>query len=137
MARDKYHYVVREALEKDGWRIISDPFIRRHSDKRIEIDLEAEKLLVAEKDEDRILVEVKSFLTASAFYEFHGALGQYNNYRRILRMTGEKAPLYLAMPEDVFDVLLNDEFGQLTILEENLKIILFQPIEKNISRWIK
>ncbi len=137
MARDKYHYVVREALEKDGWRVKSDPFITRFGDKRIEIDLEAERILVAEKDEERILVEIKSFLTPSAFYEFHGALGQYNNYRRILRMTGENAPLYLAMPEDVFDVLLNDEFGQLTIKEEHMKIILFQPIEKNISRWIK
>ena len=44
MARDKLHYVVREALEKDGWVIKNDPFIARYGNKKIEIDLEAEKL---------------------------------------------------------------------------------------------
>jgi glucose-6-phosphate 1-dehydrogenase len=137
MARDKYHYIVREALERDGWEIKNDPFVARYGDRKIEVDLEAEKLIEAERDSERILVEIKSFLTASAFYEFHGALGQYKNYRRILRLIGIEAVLYLAMPEDVYNLLLSDEFGRLTIEEENLKIILFRPIEKDISRWIK
>ncbi len=29
MARDKFHYIVREALEKEGWTIKSDPFITK------------------------------------------------------------------------------------------------------------
>lgn len=136
MARDKFHFIVREALENDGWVIKNDPYVVRYGERKIEIDLEAEMIL-AEKGIDRILVEVKSFLTASAFYEFHGALGQYKNYSRILKLSGETSALYLAMPEDVYDVLLNDDFGRLTIEEEKLKIILFRPIEKDISRWIQ
>jgi len=38
---------------------------------------------------------------------------------------------------DVYNVLLNDDFGRLTIEEENLKLILFRPLEKDISKWIK
>jgi len=136
MARDKFHFIVREALENDGWVIKNDPFIARYGERKIEIDLEAEMIL-AEKGIERILVEVKSFLTASAFYEFHGALGQYKNYSRILKLIGETSSLYLAMPEDVYNVLLNDDFGRLTIEEENLKLILFRPLEKDISKWIK
>lgn len=136
MARDKFHFIVREALENDGWVIKNDPYVVRYGERKIEIDLEAEMIL-AEKGIDRILVEVKSFLTASAFYEFHGALGQYKNYSRILKLSGETSALYLAMPEDVYDILLNDDFGRLTIEEEKLKIILFRPIEKDISRWIQ
>lgn len=136
MARGKFHFIVREALENDGWVIKNDPFIARYGERKIEIDLEAEMIL-AEKGIERILVEVKSFLTASAFYEFHGALGQYKNYSRILKLIGETSSLYLAMPEDVYNVLLNDDFGRLTIEEENLKLILFRPLEKDISKWIK
>ena len=35
MARDKYHYIVREALEKEGWRVKSDPYITQHGGLRI------------------------------------------------------------------------------------------------------
>ena len=136
MPRDTFHFIVREALENDGSVTKNDPFIPRYGERKIEIDLEAEMIL-AEKGIERILVEVKSFLTASAFYEFHGALGQYKNYSRILKLIGETSSLYLAMPEDVYNVLLNDDFGRLTIEEENLKLILFRPLEKDISKWIK
>ena len=83
------------------------------------------------------MVEVKSFLSPSAFYELHEAVGQFGNYRRILKLAEENRTLFLAMPEDVFNILFNDAFGSLTIQEEHLRFILFQPDTKNIIRWIK
>jgi hypothetical protein len=46
------------------------------------IDLAAEKLIAAEREGEKIAVEVKSFLErSSAISEFHTALGQFINYR--------------------------------------------------------
>jgi hypothetical protein len=41
----------------------------------MEIDLMAEKLILAERSTEKIAVEVKSFLSPSAISEFHTALG--------------------------------------------------------------
>lgn len=49
------------------------------------IDLGAEKLLAAEREGEKIAVEIKSFLSPSAITDFHLALGQFLNYRTALR----------------------------------------------------
>lgn len=136
-ARDKYHDIVKQALIDDGWTITHDSFKLKHGTKKIEIDLGAEKVIAATKGKEEILIEIKSFISPSPFYEFHAALGQYKNYRRLLRMAKVNRTLFLALPVDAYDVLLDDEFGRLTIEEEDLKIILYEPESKTIEKWIK
>jgi hypothetical protein len=77
MAKDIYHQAVRNALEKDGWTITHDPFRipKRVIGAKLEIDLGLEKVIVAEKDTEKIVVEVKSFLKTSLIHEFHSVLG--------------------------------------------------------------
>ena len=75
MARDLFHYIVRSALEKDGWIITDDPLSIRYGGVDIQIDLGAEKLLAAQKGADKIAVEIKNFFSASKISEFHTALG--------------------------------------------------------------
>ena len=48
MARDFYHYQVKNALIKEGWRITADPFQISIEDVDFEIDLAAEPLIAAE-----------------------------------------------------------------------------------------
>ena len=62
MARDKYHNVVRRALEKDGWTITHDPLRYKIGSRKIEVDLGAEQLIGAEKGTEKIAVEIKSFI---------------------------------------------------------------------------
>jgi hypothetical protein len=45
--------------------------------------------------------------------------------------------LVLALPADAFDALFRDELGQLTIQEENMKLLVFDPVTKAIVQWIK
>jgi XisH protein len=60
MARDLYHQLVRDALEKQGWVITHDPFYLDLDNRaRIEIDLGAEKLICAEKGTKKIVVKSK------------------------------------------------------------------------------
>jgi hypothetical protein len=79
MAKDFFHSIVREALEKDGWLITHDPYKLMILESKSEIDIGAEKLFAAEKQNQKIAIEVKSFLSLSFGYEFHSALGQYLN----------------------------------------------------------
>lgn len=67
MAKDLYHETVKTALVKEGWLITHDPLYLADEPARIdyEIDLGAEKLIVAERGPEKIAVEVKSFLRAS------------------------------------------------------------------------
>ena len=80
-AKDIFHEVVKRALQKDGWQITHDPFSISVGGVNMSIDLGAERLIAAERQGEKIAVEVKSFLErASAISEFHTALGQFINY---------------------------------------------------------
>lgn len=79
-AKDIFHNAVKLALEKDGWLITDDPIYLDYGGVELYIDLGAEKLIAAEKEGQKIAVEVKSFISGSAISEFHKALGQFINY---------------------------------------------------------
>lgn len=76
-AKDIYHNVVKTALEKDGWNITADPLIMKFGEVDLFIDLGAEKVISAEKNGEKIAVEIKSFAGTSLVSEFHSALGQF------------------------------------------------------------
>ncbi len=76
-AKDIYHDAVKNALIKDGWKITDDPLILSIGKKDLFIDLGAEKLIAAEKDQQKIAVEIKSFLGNSQVNDLENALGQY------------------------------------------------------------
>jgi hypothetical protein len=85
-SKDRFHQVVKTALATDGWNVTHDPLQIKVGGVDMEIDLGAERLLAAERGDEKIAVEVKSFLaSASAISEFHTALGQFINYRAALR----------------------------------------------------
>ena len=90
-AKDVYHDAVRDALQKEQWKITHDPLYLAVGGVEMYIDLGAEPLLAAEKDDEKIAVEVKSFLQPSTISEFHTAVGQFLNYRRALRTTDQNA----------------------------------------------
>ena len=57
MAKDKFHEIFREALEKDGWTITHDPFRLKFGTRKIEIDIGAEKLIAAERGTEKIVAD--------------------------------------------------------------------------------
>lgn len=86
MAKDKIHDVVKNALIKDGWEITDDPLEVEYEGVKLKIDLGAEQefLLAAVKQERRIAVEIKGFLTTSPVYELHRVVGQFLDYEQAL-----------------------------------------------------
>lgn len=100
MARDLIHKTVKEALEKDGWKITHDPYPIKVGGFEMEIDLGAEELVAAEKGGEKIAVEIKSFVGYSKVYDFHLAVGQFFDYRRALREKEPDRVLYVGILDD-------------------------------------
>ena len=135
-ARDFFHQEVKNALIKDGWSITDDPLYVSLGRVDMSIDLGAEQLIGAEKDNQKIAVEVKSFLPkSSAIYEFHTALGQFINYRAALRQKEPERILYLAVPLNTYNNFFQLEFPQLMVNENQVKLIIYNPDKEIITEW--
>lgn len=136
MARDLFHNIVRTALEKDGWIITDDPWSIRCGGVDIQIDLGIEKVIAAEKDKDKIAVEIKNFVSASKISEFHTALGQFINYRTALRSEEPERVLYLAIPSIIYNDFFNLPFTQTVVNENQLKIMIYDIEKEEIIQWL-
>ncbi len=99
------------------------------------IDIVAEQLFAAEKDKNKIAVEVKTFLNPSAISEFHTVLGQCLNYRLALKLDDASRLLYLAIPDTAWNTFFRREFAKLAIAEYQLKLIIFDVSEEVIVQW--
>ena len=134
--RDTFHEHVKIALINDGWLITHDPYKIKVGGVYQEIDLGAEKLIAAERGNDKIAIEVKSFLNKSHLADFHEALGKFRNYRRALRKKEPERMLFLAVPENVYNKFFTKLFIQEAIVEEELHIIIYSTIQPVIVSWI-
>ena len=139
MARDLIHALVRRALEKDGWEITDDPlYIDLESDNtEYEIDLGAEKLLGAQKGEEKIAVEIKSLFSHSPLSEFHTILGQYLNYKDAMNDIGMQRILFVAFSDVGYSRLSKINFVLKQIKSFDLKIIVIDTKQEKIMQWIK
>jgi len=136
-AKDVFHQVVKTALQKDGWQITNDPLTISGGGVNLSIDLAAEKLIAAEREGQKIAVEVKSFLErSSAISEFHTALGQFINYRGALRRRQPERVLYLAVPLTTYKTFFQLDFPQEMIVENQVKILIYDVEQEVIFQWI-
>ncbi len=134
-AKDVYHNTVKVALQKDGWLITHDPLVLELSSGRLEIDLGADRLIGARKENIQIAVEVKSFLSPSLTSDFHQALGQFLNYRVALKIKEPNRVLFLAVPVKVYRNFFSGELAQLSVAEYNVKLFVFDPEREVIVQW--
>jgi hypothetical protein len=135
-AKDLFHKAVRRGLEKDQWRISNDPLELEWEEVKVKIDLAAERLIAAERGEEKIAVEIKSFISPSPISDFHTALGQFLNYRIMLEVKDPARQLYLAIPLDTYDTFFQSRFAQVAIERHQLKLIVYNPIAEEIVQWI-
>jgi XisH protein len=134
-AKDRFHDAVKTALQKQGWIITHDPLYFRFGGIDVYVDLAAERLIAAEKNGEKIAVEVKSFLSASAISDFHLALGQFINYRAVLQKKDPERALYLAVPQITYDSFFQLEFTQMMVQDNQLKLIVYDFEEEVIVKW--
>jgi hypothetical protein len=134
-ARDIFHNAVKIALEKDNWIVTHDPLTLEFGLGSLYVDLGAERIIAAERSNEKIAVEIKSFLSGSAVSEFHTALGQYLNYRLLMQSQYPEYKLYLAIPSSTYDSFFQLPFVQTTIQQYQLKLAVYVPEKQEIIKW--
>ncbi len=138
MVKDKYHDLVRLALENDGWVITHDPYKIKLGKRRGYIDLGAEKkMIAAEKGEDKIAVEIKSFSSPSDLDSFENALGQFLIYWRALKFKEPDRILYLGVPRSFYARFFDDLFFLETAKDFNVNMLIYDEQKGIIDQWIK
>jgi XisH protein len=137
MARDKIHEAVKNALIKDGWNVTDDPLILLPDDDKVEVDLGAEKIIIAEKGLEKIAVEIKAFNQPSIIYEFHRAIGQYFNYQTALIDSDSDRELFIAIPDVILQKLLSSRLISKSIERMNMKFVVVNLLTETIVEWRK
>jgi hypothetical protein len=135
-AKDAFHYVVKTALQKDGWLITHDPYPLQAGTFDLAIDLGAQKVIAAQKQGLEIAVEIKSFLGPSKISEFYGALGQFITYRAALRNQEPERILYLAVSSDIYDRLFATVFIRELVEQNQVYLVIYNIDREVIERWL-
>jgi len=135
-ALDRYHEPVRRALVKDGWTITDDPLQLSVGKRTLSVDLGAERSLIgAERENQRIAVEIKTFGGASPVADLQQAIGQFVMYKSVLSQAKPERELYLAVSEEVRDSILSEELGQLMLREYIDRLFYFSVEREEIIEW--
>lgn len=136
-AKNKFHDAVVDALVADGWTITHDPLKLRVGERDLWVDLGAERpVLGATKGDEKIAVEVQSFVSPSSVADLQQALGQYTMYRLALADQQPDRPLFLAVPAVVYNGILSEPLGQLVLVGLNLRVLVFDPDRREVVQWI-
>jgi hypothetical protein len=125
--RGRFHEAVRQGLIRDGWTITADPLLVAFGGLEMQVDLGAEKLLAARKENREIAVEIKTFLGPSIISDFHVALGQFLNYRLALESREPERILYLAVPSQTYNTFGRYPFYGLAIERHSVPLVVYEP----------
>ncbi len=135
-AYDTIHHSVKTALIKDGWQITQDPLVISYGDRKLFIDLGAEKLIEAVKGDLKIAVEIKSFLGPSVINEVQIALGQYMMYKAVLEEENIDRILILAIPSEFYNSFFKESLGQLLVKKYQPNLLLVDVEKEEIDAWL-
>lgn len=138
-AKDIYHKACVLALEKEGWTITHDPLTVTIGRRDLLIDLGAERMVAAERNGERIAVEIKSFVKLSIVQDLKEALGQFILYEDALARSENQADrvLFLAIREETYDELFIEQIGQMLLENGRLRLLVFNEYTEEIVKWIK
>lgn len=95
------------------------------------------QILGAERNGEKIAVEIKSFVGLSATTEFNAALGQFLKYQLALEEEQPDRTLYLAIPLDTYRSFFSLELPRRLIERYNVRLIIYNPKKEEIFKWQK
>ncbi len=135
-AKDIYHEIVKTALINEGWTVTHDPFFIRIGKRKGFIDLGAE-IIAAEREQQKIAVEIKSFTGLSDLDQFEDALGQFNVYDFTLKRKEPDRQLWIALPVTFYENFFEDTFFLEMASYYQMNMIIFDENKNNIIEWKK
>ncbi len=92
-------------------------------------------MIAAERGEEKIAVEIKSFLEHSRIHAMELAAGQYVFYRALLRQYEPARSLILALPHSAYLFVRESAMAQILVEAENIRLVSFDPEAEEIMEW--
>lgn len=135
--RDKIHDAVRNALVKDGWTITADPFEIIYKKVALRADLAADRVISADRGVEKIVVEIKSFISPSPIHELQTALGQFEVYSTYLQLTDSERKLYLAVSEEIWNRFFLREEVSIIVEKYQLPFLIVNIETEEVAQWTR
>ncbi len=136
MARDIIHGAVRNALIKDDWVITADPFRIQYEEFDLSADLSAERALSAEKGNQKIVVEVKSFVGRSFVRELQQAMGQYAMYLEFMSILDVDHKLFVAISTLAYERYFGQRAVKALLRQSQMPLLIVNIEQEEIVQWI-
>ena len=93
-------------------------------------------MIAAEKDSQKIAIEIKSFVGKSSIDDLEKALDQYILYYDLLARFQPEITLYLAIHQEAYVDVFEDPIGQVLLENKRLKLLVLDEIQEVILKWI-
>jgi hypothetical protein len=137
MVKDIIHNTVKNALIKDNWTITDDPLSLTYEELRTFVDLGAERLIGARRNNEKIAVEIKSFIGRSTVHDLEVALGQYMLYRSLLEIKEPDRHLYIAVSHITYNLVFQGKAVQVLMQRNNIPLLVVNSETEEVSIWIE
>lgn len=133
-AHDRCEPQVIAALEKENWQTIANQITLALEDEHyVYVDLQIQHRL---SNEQVLIVEVKCFNDPDAeLGDFYQAIGQYLYYRNALKELGIVYPLFLAIPEPIYQGLFKRSTAQMMLKEVKINLLVVNLKQEVITSW--
>ncbi len=135
-AKDIYHDTVKRALIRDGWKITHDPYTLTFGQRSVFVDLGAERIIAAEKANQQIAVEIKSFLSSSDIRDLEVAIGQFVFYRSLINRIEPERKLFLAVPREALISTFDEPIARPVVEDLSISLLAFDIKEEKVVQWV-
>jgi XisH protein len=135
-AIDLYHNAVKSALIKDNWAIAADPYLIQCEDIDLSADIADSRLIAAEREGHKIVVDIECFVGRSLMTDFHQAVGRYKLYQMLVEKTAPEYDLYLAIDDITYENFFQREGIDFLVQSSQIKIFVVNIDEQEIVQWI-
>jgi hypothetical protein len=135
MAKDIIHEPVKAAIEKAGWRITNDQYTVQFAEFTMYADLAAERVIAAQRGNDKIAVEIKSFVKRSPVQDIRDALGQYMMYRAYLTKIEPDRKLYMATSARAYRDVFSLKAVQFLVQQFAIAMIVVDIEKQEVTLW--
>jgi len=136
MAKDIIHDQVKNALIKDDWTITHDPLQIEYEGLRLFADLSAKRAIVAQKDSQEVVIEIKSFVGHSFIHDLQQAIGQCVMYRIFMNEVIPNTDLFIATSKRVYERHFQQKAVQFLMQKIPLSLVIVDIQQEKIVTWI-
>lgn len=134
--QDLYHDVVRDALRKDRWRITHTALQLKARAASSAGECWEGPWLIADKDERKVAVAVRSFVGHSNPADITQAWRQLAHSRPRLHAMDSDRVVYLAVRQATYNACFGGTEGNLLLAKEHIQLIVFDPRAEVIVQWV-